>query len=235
MITTNALIINALKGVGIEGEWEDRLGQYQVAGLAELNNLCVELNLQDLISETRLEKVCNACGSITIGPSASYSIFEQYTPDSIKVVARKSGNRFMKLIKTNKGTIYSRTRMSLPTLCTYNQEWDDENKCMKGVIFTDGGVPCEFLVVYNKKLPHYKIDDEICLSDMTINLLEEGLKYKLAKRFKLPDVADYEADFNEYKSLVETNINSNRPMTYGDYIDGSYLDVYYDLMGGVGF
>ena len=83
--------------------------------------------------------------------------------------------------------------------------------------------------------PQYKIDDEIWLSDMTVNLLEEGLKFKLARRFKLPDADVFEEEFNQYKELVKSNIQSNRPMTYGTGLAGSYLDVYYDFLGGVGF
>lgn len=235
MKSVNVLIYDALKSIGVEGEWEDIIGQYQTAGLSELNNLTTELNCQDLIAEQRIEKFCNCNGIITIGPSDTYNIKEDIVPNTIVHVGRKLGNRYVRLIKTNKATIYSRTRASLPVLMTYNIEYDEVNKCPKGVIFTDGRTPCECLVVYNRAIPQYKIDDEIWFSDMTVNLLEEGLKYKLARRFKMPDADIFEEDFETYKNLVKSNIDSNRPLTYSDSLAGSYLDSYYDCLGGVGF
>lgn len=83
MKSVNVLIYDALKSIGIEGEWEDIIGQYQTAGLSELNSLTTELNCQDLIAEQRVEKFCNCNGTITIGPSDTYNIKEDNVPDTI--------------------------------------------------------------------------------------------------------------------------------------------------------
>lgn len=235
MTTVNGLIINALKATGLCGENEAPDGYYQNAALHELNSLCTELNLEDYISENRKEKFVTTTGTVTIGNSDNFDIKEELVPDAIKVVARKVGNRYLRLIKTDKATIYSRTRTSLPSICTYGQEYDEDEHCMKGIIFTDGGTSCELLVIYNKKLPEYKIDDELWLSDMSVNLIEEGLKYKLAIRFKLPDQTVFEDAFNDYKRLVQNVNGQNNPMTYENLVGGSYLDPYYDALGGVGF
>jgi len=234
IITVNGLVISVLKAIGIEGEGESPDGYYTNAALHELNSLITELNLEDFISEMRVEKFthCGSTGIITIGPDSSYNIQEELVPDFIKSVGRKVGNRYLKLIKCDKPTIYAKNRVSLPCLMTYSQEYDPDHRCMKGVIMTDGGTACDLLVIYNKKLPEYGFDDELCLSDMTINLIEEGLKAKLAKRFKMPDAPVFEEDFNEYKRLVQTANGQNNPMTYNDLIGGSYLDTYYDLLGG---
>ena len=102
---------------------------------------------------------------------------------------------------------------------------------MYGEIFTDGGMTSDFLVIYNKGFPQYKGDDEIWFSEMSINLLEEGLKCKLAQRFKLPDAQMFEESFKEYKHLVQEANGMNNPSTY--YLGGgSYLDGYYNLLGG---
>lgn len=208
-------------------------GYYQNAALHELNSLCKELNLEDYISECRKEKFVTTTGTVTIGNSDNFDIKEELVPDAIKVVARKVGNRYLKLIKCDKATIYARNRVSLPTLCTYGQEFDETEHCMKGVIFTDGGTSATLLVIYNKKLPEYTIDDELWLSDMTVNLIEEGLKYKLAVRFKMPDAPIFEDGFNDYKRLVQNVNGQNNPMTYENLVGGSYLDNYYDALGGV--
>ena len=235
MISVNGLIINALKSIGAIGEEEVPGGYYQNAALHELNSLCTELNLEDYISECRKEKFVTTTGTVTIGNSDNFDIKEELVPDSIKVVARKVGNRYLRLIKCDKATIYARNRASLPTLYTYGQEYDENEHCMKGVIFTDGGTSATLLVIYNKKLPEYTIDDELWLSDMTVNLIEEGLKYRLAVRFKMPDAPIFEDGFNDYKRLVQNVNGQNNPMTYENLVGGSYLDNYYDCLGGVGF
>lgn len=235
MTSVNGLIINALKSIGLCGEGETPDGFYQNAALHELNSLCTELNLEDYISECRKEKFVTTTGTITIGNSDNFDIKEELVPDAIKVVARKVGNRYLRLIKCDKATIYARNRASLPTLCTYGQEYDENEHCMKGVIFTDGGTSATLLVIYNKKLPEYTIDDELWLSDMTVNLIEEGLKYRLAVRFKMPDAPIFEDGFNDYKRLVQSVNGQNNPMTYENLVGGSYLDNYYDALGGVGF
>jgi len=237
IITVNGLVISVLKAIGVCGEGEEPDGYYTNAALHELNSLVTELNLEDFISECRVERFvnCGSSGKITIGPDSSYDIQEDLVPDFVKVVGRKVGHRYLKLIKCDKATIYAKNRTSLPTLMTYSQEYDAEHRCMKGTIMTDGGTGCQLLVLYNKKLPEYGFDDELQLSDMTINLIEEGLKAKLAKRFKMPDAPIFEEDYVEYKRLVQTANGQNNPMTYNDLIGGSYLDNYYDLLGGVGF
>lgn len=235
IITVNGLISNALKAIGIEGEQASPDGYYTKAALHELNSLVPQLNLEDYICEQRKEKFVHALGKITIGPDASYDIQEDLVPDSIRVVGRRIGNRYCRLVKCDKATIYARPRKSLPALYTYGQEYDSEHRCMKGIIFTDGGTSADMIVIYNQKLPEYGFDDEILLSDMSINLIEEGLKYKLASRFKMPDAPTFEEDFNEYKRLVQQVNGQNNPMVYNDLIGGSFLDSYYDVVGGVGW
>ena len=181
MITANVLILNALKAIGIECEIGDQPddGYYFNAGLSELNSLITELNIQDYLAEARKEKLVRAGGKIRIGDSADYEIIEKEPPVNIKSLSRKMGLSYYKLIKCDKARIYSQSRTGLANLYTYNIEHDEDRHCMYGEIFTDGGMTSDFLVIYNKGFPQYKGDDEIWFSEMSINLLEEGLKCKL--------------------------------------------------------
>lgn len=236
MITANVLILNALKAIGIECEIGDQPddGYYFNAGLSELNSLITELNIQDYLAEARKEKLVRAGGKIRIGNSDDYEIKETEPPVNIKALSRKSGLSYYKLIKCDKARIYNQTRTGLANLFTYNIEHDEDRHCMYGEIFTDGGMTSDFLVIYNKGFPHYKGDDEIWFSEMSINLLEEGLKYKLAQRFKMPDAQVFEESFKEYKHLVQEANGMNNPSTY-DLGDGNYLAGYYNLLGGNGW
>lgn len=236
MITVSTLIFNALKAIGIEGEIGDNPhdGYYYNAGESELNSLINELNIQDYLAEARKEKIVRASSKIKIGPDPSYDIVEEFAPVNIKSLSRRCGISYYKLIKCNKAEIYSHTRTGLANLFTYNIEHDEDKHCMYGEIFTDGGMDSDFLVIYNKGFPRYKGDDEIWFSDMSINLLEEGLKYKLAVRFKMPDAPIFEQSYKEYKHLVQEANGMNNPSTFNLYED-NYLAGYYNLIGGTGW
>ena len=234
MITVNSLVVDALKAVGIDCEvGTDVDGYYTNAALNELNSLINELNLDDFIFELRKEVIVNGkTNTIKIGPDTSYDIVEPNVPVNIKALSRKIGLRYTKLIKADKSRIYSGNRQGLAYLYTYNIKADQENRCMYGEIFTNGGQPATYLVIYNAALPKLSFDDEIWFSDMTINLLEEGLKYKLAVRYKMPDAPVFEDEFENYKRLVREANGQNNPATYDSVCDESYLDSYYNVLGG---
>lgn len=233
MITVNGLTLNAMKAIGLESEYDPQDGQLSNAALADLNSVIIECNLQDLLIECRKEHFVSGTDKITIGEDPSYSI-QSTVPPTLKNVARKIGNRFMKLINTDKATIYSKNRMSLATMYTYGTEYDEETQKMCGTILLDTNRQNQYLVVFNKPINLVKMSDEIPLSDTSTNLLEEGLKFKLARRFKMPDVQDFENDYYEYQNLVRQNIANNRSLIMTP-VDGSYLDPYYNMIGGVGF
>lgn len=234
MITVNGLIINALKAVGIDAEvGTDVDRMYTNAALAELNSLVTQLNLDDFIFERRKEIIVSGkTNKITIGPDPSYDIVEDCIPVNIKALSRKVGLRYTRLVKADKARIYSSSRTGLAYLYTYNVLPDKERRCMYGEIFTNGGQPSEYLVIYNKSIPTYTFDGELWFSDMTVNLIEEGLKYRLAVRYKMPDAPVFEEEFNEYKRLVREANGQNNPMTYDSLCDESYLEGYYSVLGG---
>ena len=234
MLDCNTLTINALKGIGIESEWDPNDGQLSNAALVDLNTVIVECNLQDLLIECRKEHFVTGGSTITIGEDSSYTI-NSVAPTTIKSVGRKVGNRYMRLINTDKATIYGKNRMSLATLYNYTVDFDEETGKMKGEILLDTKMPNQYIVIFNKPIKLVRMSDEIPLSDTSTNLLEEGLKAKLARRFKLPDVRDFENDYTDYQELVRQNIANNRSLIQTTELDGSYLDPYYNLIGGVGF
>lgn len=180
-------------------------------------------------------KTCTACDKFTIGPDPSCTIQEENIPNSLKSVARKVGNHYYKLIPVDVQAIYASNRKGLPNLFTYGVKANTEDRYMYGEILLDGSQPCEFMTVYNKVYPKYNMDSEIWFTDATINLLEEGLKYKLALRYKLPDVEIFKKEYEDYKHLVEENIGQNNPMTYASIGQSNYLAGYYNTIYGNGF
>lgn len=233
MKTVNGMVIDALNAIGI---WTDTdqspTSDYTNAALSDLNSLVDELNQQDYIQEARVVKTCMACDKFTIGPDSSCNIVEDNIPNSLKSVARKVGNHYYKLIPVDIQTIYSTNRKGLPNLFTYSVKANEENRYMFGEILLDGSQPCELMTIYNKVYPKYTMADEVWFTDTTINLLEEGLKYKLALRYKLPDVELFKKEYEDYKHLVEENIGQNNPMTFGNFGQSNYLAGYYNVLGG---
>jgi len=233
MKTVNGMVIDALNAIGI---WTDTdqspTSDYTNAALSDLNSLVDELNQQDYIQESRVVKTCMACDKFTIGPDSSCNIVEDNIPNSLKSVARKVGNHYYKLIPVDYATIYSTNRVGLANLFTYKVDADKANRFMYGEVMVDGNQPSEFMVIYNKVYPKYKMDSEVWFTDTTINLLEEGLKYKLALRYKLPDAELFKKEYDDYKHLVEENIGQNNPMTFGNFGQSNYLAGYYNVLGG---
>lgn len=180
-------------------------------------------------------KTCTACDKFTIGPDPSCDIQEDNVPNSLKSVARKVGNHYYKLIPVDIQSIYASHRKGLPNLFTYGVKANTEDRYMYGEVLLDGSQPCEFMTVYNKVYPKYEMDSEIWFTDATINLLEEGLKYKLALRYKLPDLELFKKEYEDYKHLVEENIGQNNPMTYASIGQSNYLAGYYNTIYGNGF
>lgn len=236
MKTVNGLVIDALNAVGIWTDTDqDPTSDYTNAALSDLNSLIDELNMQDYIQESLTVKTCTASQKFTIGPNPSCDIVEENIPNSLKSVARKVGNHYYKLIPVDSAAIYASNRLGLANLFTYNVKANKEDRYMFGEVTMDGDTPSEFMVIYNKVYPKYGMDSEIWFTDATINLLEEGLKYKLALRYKLPDVEIFKKEYEDYKHLVEENIGQNNPMTYASIGQSNYLAGYYNTIYGNGF
>lgn len=235
MISVNTLLTNSLKKVGVVGERETPDGTELKLTLADLNSLTRELNLNNMIAETRVIAVVQSNGAnITLGPSADFNYNIENIPDTLVSVSRKVGNRFVRMIKSNLTTINSKTKMSLATMYSYGISYDEEHDCMKGTIYTDSNVPKEYLLIFNKSIPIYKMSDKIRFSDTTCELLDAGLCYKIATRKKLNDLEVWKAEFDSFKDLVETVNSNNRPLIEND-IMGSYLDDYYNGLAGYGW
>ena len=236
MKSVNGIVIDALNAIGIWTDTDqDPTSDYTNAALSDLNSLIDELNQQDYIQESMVIKTCTACDKFTIGPDPSCTIQEENIPNSLKSVARKVGNHYYKLIPVDVQAIYASHRKGLPNLFTYGVKANTEDRYMYGEVLLDGSQPCEFMTVYNKVYPKYTMADEVWFTDATINLLEEGLKYKLALRYKLPDVEIFKKEYEDYKHLVEENIGQNNPMTYASIGQSNYLAGYYNTIYGNGF
>lgn len=220
--------------MALYGDRENPSGTLVKLALGDLNSLIAELNLQDYIAEQRkVVKVQSTGDRITIG-DGPFTINDKLVPETVVTVARKIGNRYVRLIRSNLTAINAKTKMTLATQYTYGQEYNEENDCMIGVITLDSNRSWEYLVIYNSKVPEYKMKDTIKLSDMTCTMLEDGLAYKLAVRKKLPDVDLLKSEFEAYKDLIERINTNNRPLIENDLF-GSYLDSYENGAAGFGW
>jgi hypothetical protein len=84
-------------------------------------------------------------------------------------------------------------------------------------------------------LPHYKLGDTIYLSSLYYNLVLYATEQKLIEKYKLYSYRDgVDLELTKAQKAVDTNTANNRPDSNDSYEVGSYLDPYYNMMGGVG-
>jgi hypothetical protein len=109
------------------------------------------------------------------------------------------------------------------------------NERQVGIVYLNGTYPSELRMYVNSQLPHYKLGDTIYLSSLYYNLVLYSTEQKLIEKYKLYSYRDgVDLELTKAQKAVDTNTANNRPDSNDSYEVGSYLDPYYNMMGGVG-
>lgn len=160
-------------------------------------------------------------------------------PDTVTGVSRKVGIRWMPLRPTNKQAIDRQNTYSLPTSWSYGIETETApggTPRNVGVLRLNGTNPVELHIYLNSQLPHYRLGDTMYLPSLYYNLVLYALERRLVIKYKLKSYQeDVERDLLIAKKAINTNTANNRPLDSGLEGGGTYLDCYYDLLGGNGF
>lgn len=163
-------------------------------------------------------------------------------PDRVVAVARKLGNRYICLYPADKARLDVFTKQSLSTLYTCNTETkelnilDVEYHIPTFTIELNSTRSSEYRVTYLQEIPEIDIEDTLYYSSRYESALEDGLCCKLCIRYKLMDVLPiFEQEFEKSVALIKRTNEANRPMTYDFVGGGSYMDSYFNGLGGVGF
>ena len=168
-------------------------------------------------------------------------ICKQVLPDRVEGCARLVGNRFLQLYPSNKMKMDSGTQQSLSTMycCeTESQKFtvlDIDYVIDYFVIHINSVLPSKYPITYLESMPEYNLYDTIYLSNKYIEVIEDGLCYKLCLRYKLLEFLKiFKDEYDEGKLAIKRINNKNRTMNY-DFVElGNIYGSYWDNLGGVG-
>ena len=168
-------------------------------------------------------------------------ICKQVLPDRVEGFARLVGNRFLQLYPSNKMKMDSGTQQSLSTMycCeTESQKFtvlDSDYVIDYFVIHINSMLPSKYRITYLESMPEYNLYDTIYLSNKYIEVIEDGLCYKLCLRYKLLEFLPiFKDEYDEGKLAIKRINNKNRTMNY-DFVElGNIYGSYWDNIGGVG-
>lgn len=168
-------------------------------------------------------------------------ICKQVLPDRVEGCARLVGNRFLQLYPSNKMKMDAGTQQSLSTMycCeTESQKFtvlDIDYVIDYFVIHINSVLPSKYRITYLESIPEYNLYDTIYLSNKYIEVIEDGLCYKLCLRYKLLEFLKiFKDEYDEGKLAIKRINNKNRTMNY-DFVElGNIYGSYWDNLGGVG-
>ena len=168
-------------------------------------------------------------------------ICKQVLPDRVEGFARLVGNRFLQLYPSNKMKMDSGTQQSLSTM--YCCETESQKFTVLNsdyvidyfVIHINSVLPSKYRITYLESMPEYNLYDTIYLSNKYIEVIEDGLCYKLCLRYKLLEfLSIFKDEYDSGKLAIKRINNKNRAMNY-DFIElGNIYGSFWDNIGGVG-
>ena len=168
-------------------------------------------------------------------------ICKQVLPDRVEGFARLVGNRFLQLYPSNKMKMDAGTQQSLSTMYCCESEsqkftvLDIDYVIDYFVIHINSVLPSKYRITYLESMPEYNLYDTIYLSNKYIEVIEDGLCYKLCLRYKLLEFLPiFKDEYDEGKLAIKRINNKNRTMNY-DFVElGNIYGSYWDNLGGVG-
>jgi hypothetical protein len=173
------------------------------------------------------------------GEQPSGNIVDMEPPDTVTGVSRKVGIRWLRLRPSNVQMQDRTNTYSYATTWTYGTTTEvapSGQTRRVGELRMNGTYPTEVRIYLNSQLPQYKMGDNVYLSSLYYGLVLAQTKERMVDRFKLYSYAEsVNTELLAAKKAIDTNTANNRPEDTGVTEGGSYLDGYYDLLGGNGF
>ena len=227
----------------MSGLGESTDGTMAMVGVKELNRAISTLNSEGYIALSQKWTDGPARRVITfrklLEGEAMPDTIDMEPPESIVAVARQVGNRFLPLNNGNHIQMSQMSPTSTASSWTYDQDTEPcgENDFRNvGILTLDGEPRNNVRIWYNSKLPIYKLDDKIYLSDLYNELLMSALCVRLANFYELSDEKkkDLASDLLAAKTLIKRNSATQRMLQSGKLV-GDFRDMYNNGLNGVGF
>lgn len=227
MIIVNDLINNVLHSTNFVGDGEDVDEYKSNNALADLNAIIRELNDDEYIADNVKCFFPSATKEITIGEHEECTINHR-PPSKIAHIGRKVGQRWQRIFKCGIEGIFSNKTTGISNLYNYTVDYDEDKECMVGHIRLNGGANSQFVVVFIDTIPEVTMDDELNLQDIYKTVIEAGLAWKSARRYKDKEwMITYKEEYEDAKDALKSINNQNAPLIW-DNLGGSYLDSYYN-------
>lgn len=242
MLAVNSLIQEALELTSMVGDGEAAEGTLAASALALLNRTVARLNNDNYFSSTIEYRDVHAAGEIVFrkleeGEPLEAGVVDIEPPESIDGVSRKLGIRWIELLGSNPRDQMARKSYSLADTYSYglaDEEAPSGERRMIGRLLLNGTAPSMFRVFLNRRLPVYELTDIMAISPLYHDALLYSLAVAICEKYKL---YDYKPEMERQKAaalaVIDRNTLNNRFMNEG-YSAGSYMDAYYDGMGGNG-
>jgi hypothetical protein len=242
MLAVNSLIQEALELTSMVGDGEAAEGTLAASALALLNRTVARLNNDDYFSSTIDYRDINASGEIVFhkleeGEDLAPGTVDMEPPESIEGVSRKLGIRWIELLGSNPRDQMARKSYSLADTYSYgvtDEEAPSGERRLVGRILLNGTANSQFRVFMNRRLPVYELTDVMSISPLYHDALLYSLAVAICEKYKL---YDYKPEMERQKAaalaVIDRNTLNNRFMNEG-YHAGSYMDAYYDGLGGNG-
>lgn len=243
MLAVNSLVQEALELTSMVGDGEAADGTLAASALALLNRVIARLNNDNYFSSTLDYRDIDAAGEICFhkleaGEDPVKGDVDMDPPEAIDGVSRLLGIRWVELIASNPQDMMARKSYSLADSYSYgvtDEVAPSGETRLVGRLILNGVANGKFRVFINRRLPNYELTDTMAISPLYHDAILYSLAVAICDKYKL---YDYKPDLERQKgaalAVIDRNTLNNRVIENG-YGAGSYMDSYYNGLGGNGF
>ena len=247
MLAVNSIIQEALELTSMVGDGEAADGTLAASALGLLNRVIARLNNDNYFSSTQDYADIGASGKIyfkkleegeTFERSDGSACVDMEPPESIAGVSRKLGIRWNQLLPSNPRDQMAMTSWSLPTTYSYGFRFEKApsgKDRMVGEVLLNGKAYSQIRVFMNHRLPKYSITDNMAISPLYHDAILYSLAVAICEKYKLKD---YQPDMERQKdaalAVIDVNTLNNRALNSGLVNQASYMDSYFNGLGGNG-
>lgn len=247
MLAVNSMIQEALELTSMVGDGEAADGTLAASALGLLNRVIARLNNDNYFSSTQDYRDVGAGGKVyfkqleegeTFESTDGSACIDMEPPESIEGVSRKLGIRWLQLLPSNPRDQMAMTSWSLPTTYSYGFKFEKApsgNDRMVGEVLLNGNAHSLVRIFMNYRLPKYSITDNMAISPLYHDAILYSLAVAICEKYKLKD---YQPEMERQKSIalsvIDRNTLNNRALNSGLVNQESYMDSYFNGLGGNG-
>ena len=243
VLNANSLIQEALELTSMVGDGEPADGTLAASCLALLNRAVSQLNNDSYFSTAVMTVDKVGAGKVYFkkleeGEVCPDDTVDMEPPEAIVGVSRQLGVRWLQLLCSNPQDMMQVTNMTLPSTYCYQTTSEiapSGNIRLVGECLLNGHGSATLRFFCNRKLPEYKITDDLGISPLYHDAILYTLAVMICHKYKLKDYMD---DMERLKASalaqIDRNTVTNRALENGTRFITSYQDAYFNGFAGAG-